>query len=142
MSVFTLILLPMPTWNSLPLLRFYDALLHTAPRPLGFTLAGIALGLLALRLVDGRPTPLLFRLAVVATAALALGWLPGLVPAFWPLATATGAVLLLLLDETVHLLAGTLQAVGYAATQLHGDARRLFSPARKAPKPDAVSQNG
>lgn len=144
MALFTLILLPSPPielpLQTLPLVRFYADLLRAEPLGLGLTLAGIALGLLLLRLLDGRPAPLLFRLAAVVTAALALAGLPGLVPAHWALATATGGVLVLLLDEAVHLLARTFQAVAAASAALVADARRLL--ARKAPKPNAVGKAG
>lgn len=127
MSLFSLILLPPPTaWNGLPLLRFYQALLHADSRLLALTLAGIALGLLALRLVDGRPAPLLFRLGAVGTAALALAWVAGLTDPFSPLSAAAASVLLLLLDEAAHLLATTLQATARAATELGQTARRLL----------------
>ena len=137
MALFTLINRPAA---ALPLLSFYRALLDVPPQTLGLTLAGIALGLLLLRRLDGRPAPLLFRAAAVSTAALSLAALTGLVGAYGPLAAATGGVLLLLLDEAVHLLATTFGRVGYAATELVSDGRRLLSTvkARESRTPETA----
>lgn len=138
MAFFSFILLNPST--PLPLLTFYRGLLQVPPQMLGLTLAGIALGLLLLRRLDHRPAPPLFRAGAVLTAGLALTCLTGLVPLFWPLATATGSVLLLLLDETVHLLASTFGLLGYATSQLVRDSRRLLASAkaRKSPVPQTL----
>ena len=128
----------------LPLLTFYQELLWVPPLTLTLTLAGIALGLMLLRRLDGRPTPILFRAAAVLTATLALARLTGLVPVWWPLATATGGILLLLLDESVHLLTSTFGLLGQGTSELVRDDRRLLaSPrARRAPEQEALHDAG
>lgn len=139
MSFFTLLPPLPPTEHALPLMEFYFRLLLVPPMTLALTLAGITGGLLLLRLLDGRPAPLLVRAAALLTAGLALAQLTGMVSPYWPLATATAGVLLLLLDEAVHLLVRTLQLLALAFSDLVADARRLLAPARKDPQPDAVS---
>ena len=130
---------PVSTYPSgLATVEFYRHLLQAEPRLLGLTLSGITLFLLVVRLLDGRVAPLLFRVPALATAVLALASVAGLVPVAWPLGFAAAAVGLLLLDETVYLVATALGLAVRAMSELHADARRLLLRRQPTQQPGPV----